>query len=65
MGSVPFPQMDRPNLAWRGSAIGILSQTPGWRQRETEVASVLPEASLALGYHDIRSQNMPSDDIQF
>ena len=35
------------------------------RQRETEVASVLPEASLALGYPDIRSQNMPSDDIQF
>ena len=64
-GKCAFSQMDRPNLAQRGSATGILSQTPEWRQRETEVPSVLPEASFALGYHDRRSQNMPPDDIQF
>lgn len=34
-------------------------------EKETEVPGVLTNASFTQGYHDIRSQNMPPDDIQF
>lgn len=55
--------MDRPNLAPRDSATGVQSWVEA--EKETEVRNVLPSASFALGYHDIRSQNMPPDHIQF
>lgn len=49
--------MDGPNVAPGGSAVSWLPGSGPWMEaeKETEEPEVLPNASFALGYHDIRS----------